>query len=166
MRLWLLVFAALAALAAGCNRVYVPEGVEQLPRELLEAVPDGGVALFSDDRDGGLQEFRRRRWLDAQVWAEYLIDDLDDELRRVGAYVDPNAEHRLIISLHHWHMERSTWLRRAHVTCTVTTAEGDVVHERRYDQSGGNYRRALNGVLYRVKEGLLTDGQFLAHITP
>lgn len=161
MRPLLLLLTTAVALAAGCNRVYVPEGIDPLPARSLAHAPSGSIAMYTDPDDAGLIRLRKRRWLDPEVWAAALISDLEQELQPYRAYNDPDAEVKVYLSLHHWSADRSTLLKRIWVTLTVYDLDGNIVHEQRYDEAGRGYDRALKGVMFRVKEGLLNDDEFL-----
>lgn len=165
MRLWICCLALVTAFAAGCNRVYVPEGIDPLPEDALGHVEPGFISLLSNPDDAGLVEYRNRKWVDPEEWAAALVRDIERELRARGINNHPDAAHRLYLSLSEWGGGGGGFTKRVYVTLTAYTPEGDVVHEARYTQNGMNYRRALRGVMYRCKEGLLSDPAVLELIS-
>ena len=156
--------AAALAGAAGCSQVAVPGPIPPLADQHVGNVPEGRLGLVAGDVELGLHPFYRRWWIDEAVWTDHLVEELTTELSARGVLVDPRAPNALRITLRRFGAGHGMWVHRAYATCTVEDAEGNAVHTRRYSEAGANLPRALTGLMYQVKHGLLTDPNVLRRI--
>lgn len=159
-----IVLGAGLAAAAGCSSVAVPGPVPPLADEHVGTLPRGRIGLASGAVEGGLQPFYKRWWLDEAIWTDHFLDDVASELSSRGVLVDPRAATQLRVTLRRFGGGRGMWVHRMYATLTVEDASGQLVHSRRYSDAGASVPRALAGLLYQAKAGLLTDPRFLERI--
>lgn len=154
----------LVAAAAGCSSVAVPGPVPALADQHVGDIPPGRLGLVAGDVEPGLQPFYRRWWIDEAVWTDHLVDELSSELSTRGVLVNPRAPGALRVTLRRFGGGRGMWVHRMYATATVEDSKGQVIHTRRYSDAGANIPRALTGLLYQIKSGVLSDPRVLERI--